>query len=162
MKSESSGMTITEMLITIFISGILFVMIGKIIINTQSLWQRGISDVAVESDIRVFKTKLGYVFRNARSVAALSSPGCSTLSFVDSEGKNVVVRLSGNSVTYTDGNYRTENILGDVDYLEFFQSGQKNSHLEIHVGQQKLFNSSTNERILKDSTLTISCRILEI
>jgi prepilin-type N-terminal cleavage/methylation domain-containing protein len=61
----STGMTLIELIITLVISGIIFLYVGLLFIKTEEAWFQGVDSVAMESDIRYLKTELGYDFRSA-------------------------------------------------------------------------------------------------
>jgi hypothetical protein len=151
MKSNK-GTTLVEMLVTIVLCSIFFMIIGFFFQRTFTLWFSGHENIAQNSNLDFFQKKLSYAFRYKKadiswnSTAASVQYGYPEMTFHDAENHVVTLKLTGPGpakvLQYKKGSI-IENILDNVTILGFRPvGGDSNSDpsvIEVYV-EQEFFN----------------------
>lgn len=116
MKKES-GMTLVELLVTVLLSSIMFIIVGYIIVSANDWWSTNRERVQLEDDMRYAKRRIEILFRNA------TADGRGSLS------------AAGSGVTANDVE------VGDGDYIQF----NGNDTIKLIKGKLIYFKSTPPE-----------------
>jgi prepilin-type N-terminal cleavage/methylation domain-containing protein len=74
MKTRGTrGMTLVELMIVLFIAGILALTLGILMVRSFESWKKSADRISTENDVRYFRRKLEYQFRSATTHPATIS-----------------------------------------------------------------------------------------
>jgi type II secretory pathway pseudopilin PulG len=93
---KASGMTLVELLVTLLLSSIMFIILGHIVVAANAWWLTSVGKVQLEDDMRYAKRRIEVLLRNA---------------FANNQGGSISAVGSGHT------HYGVE--CGDGQYLQF-------------------------------------------
>lgn len=153
------GLTLSELLITIIISGIFSLFVGSILFYNATFQKRGKTETELLDLLRFAELKIKLELRSANS---LSIPNVTTLSYTLPSGQTRTFMLEDNKLVLKNGNANSTRVMlelaRDVTNLEFKYEGVQNNAVKTQLSITKKIDNITNATISSTHTFIVHCR----
>ncbi|MFW6134403.1 MAG: type II secretion system protein [Elusimicrobiota bacterium] len=168
-KKKFRGYTIVEAIVSVIIAGILFLIVGQILIHTRHSQRQGETAVEINRDLRVCRKNLELEIRKAMEFINFSNNQIRFIAFnpeVNNNTNTVKISLNNDNNTIDlEKNTPTDNInkilLTEVENLEFKAiDNSPITTISVYIEQEKVFEpgtghteSNTDEFIIKSRNI---------